>query len=173
MAQIRKAEAGPEVELPITPMLDMAFQLLMFFILTYRPSMLEGHMALLLPLTPDARAATPLEVDPKTSAPEDTSELPAEVTVIVKAQEGANSDGLTRQLLVQERQGTKELGTQEDLRKYLRQARTGLTNQNDIKIQADGQLKYAAVVEVMDTCMKAGFRNVGFAQPPNLNATGD
>ena len=79
MASLRKAESGPEVELPITPMLDMAFQLLMFFILTYRPSMLEGHLALSLPAEADAKADTPMQVDPKTSAPEDTPELPAEV----------------------------------------------------------------------------------------------
>ena len=40
-------DTGPE--LPITPMLDMAFQLLTFFIMTYRPSALEGHMDLTLP----------------------------------------------------------------------------------------------------------------------------
>lgn len=173
MALPRKAEPGPEVELPITPMLDMAFQLLMFFILTYRPSMLEGHMALSLPSTGDAKAAVPAEVDPKTSAPEDTPELPAEVTVLIRTQEGAASDGRISQLLVQERQGTKELNNQEDLRKYLQRARTGLTNQTDIKIQADARLKYAAVVEVMDTCMQAGFKNVGFAEPLNLTATGN
>src|SRR5438552_14874064 len=116
MAPIRKAEPGPEVELPITPMLDMAFQLLMFFILTYRPSMLEGHLALSLPSTADAKAATPQEVDPKSSAPEETPELPAEVTVVVKTQDGAHSDGRIQQLLVEERQGTKEFANQEDLR---------------------------------------------------------
>jgi len=32
-----------EVEVQITPMLDMAFQLLTFFILTYRPAPTEGR----------------------------------------------------------------------------------------------------------------------------------
>ncbi len=172
MAPIRKAEAGREVELPITPMLDMAFQLLMFFILTYRPSMLEGHMALSLPSAGDARAATPVEVDPKTSAPEEMPELPAEVTVLVKTQDGANTDGRIHQLLVQERQGNKEFANQQELRQYLQRVRQTLTNQTDIKIQADARLKYAAVIEVMDTCLQAGFRNVAFVEPLNLNAPG-
>jgi biopolymer transport protein ExbD len=173
MASLRKADPGPEVELPITPMLDMAFQLLMFFILTYRPSMLEGHMALSLPSTGDAKAAAPADVEPKTSAPEDTPELPAEVTVLVRTQDGATSDGRISQVLVEERQGTKEINNQEELRKYLQRQRGGLTNQTDIKVQADARLKYAAVMEVMDTCLKAGFKNVGFAEPLNLTATGN
>jgi biopolymer transport protein ExbD len=37
----RKEHEVAEVELPITPMLDMAFQLMVFFILTYHPSALE------------------------------------------------------------------------------------------------------------------------------------
>src|SRR5579883_3301815 len=35
----RRPPGGPEVELPITPMLDMAFQLLFFFLMMYQP----GH----------------------------------------------------------------------------------------------------------------------------------
>jgi biopolymer transport protein ExbD len=173
MFRRRQAEPGPEVEVPITPMLDMAFQLLMFFILTYRPSMLEGHMALSLPAEADAKAATPAEVDPKTSAPEELVELPAELTVIVKMQEGADTNRSVSQLLVQERAGTKEFQSQDELRRYLQSARTGLSNQNDIKIQADARLRYASVVQIMDACTKAGFSNVGFAQPLNLSATGN
>src|SRR5947207_2085199 len=45
-----RSEAAPEVELPITPMLDMAFQLLTFFLFTYHPSALEGQMELALPV---------------------------------------------------------------------------------------------------------------------------
>lgn len=38
-----------EPDLPITPMLDMAFQLLAFFILTFKPSPTEGQILLALP----------------------------------------------------------------------------------------------------------------------------
>src|SRR5262249_23145307 len=42
-----------EVELQITPMLDMAFQLLTFFIMTYHPAPSEGQFAMnLLPASP-------------------------------------------------------------------------------------------------------------------------
>src|SRR5947208_6660338 len=35
---------GMNLSLIITPMLDMSFQLLAFFIMTYHPSALEGHI---------------------------------------------------------------------------------------------------------------------------------
>src|SRR5438477_1242086 len=35
---------GVQLGLIITPMLDMSFQLLAFFIMTYHPSALEGHI---------------------------------------------------------------------------------------------------------------------------------
>ncbi|MGD0382375.1 MAG: biopolymer transporter ExbD [Thermoguttaceae bacterium] len=38
-----------EVELNVTPMLDMAFQLLAFFILTFSPAPIEGQISLRLP----------------------------------------------------------------------------------------------------------------------------
>ncbi|AWM41368.1 Biopolymer transport protein ExbD/TolR [Gemmata obscuriglobus] len=38
-----------EPELPITPMLDMSFQLLAFFILTFKPAPTEGQIMLSLP----------------------------------------------------------------------------------------------------------------------------
>ena len=48
------------VEVPITPMLDMAFQLLTFFILTYHPMPVEGQFVMnLLPAQP----ATQMEAE--------------------------------------------------------------------------------------------------------------
>ena len=43
----RKKQEG--VELNLAAMLDMAFQLLTFFILTFRPAPVEGQVDLLLP----------------------------------------------------------------------------------------------------------------------------
>src|SRR5215510_11013444 len=38
-----------EPDLPITPMLDMSFQLLAFFIMTFKPTPTEGQIPLALP----------------------------------------------------------------------------------------------------------------------------
>src|SRR5207245_5733409 len=90
----RKGDPGPEVELPITPMLDMAFQLLTFFIFTYHPSALEVQMELSLPATGEARAKDVKDVDP-TKASDGEIEEPSQVTVIAKTQlDGANRGAL-------------------------------------------------------------------------------
>ncbi len=52
----RRYRPGPpdEVFFPVTPMLDMAFQLLAFFILTFKAPTAETHIDLQLPATPAA-----------------------------------------------------------------------------------------------------------------------
>src|SRR5689334_13375278 len=99
MAHKRKAESAPEVELPITPMLDMAFQLLTFFVFTYHPSALEGQMELTLPAAGEAQAAKPEDVDPS-KAPDTDLEVPSELTVVVKTRQDGVIDGAPFQYLV-------------------------------------------------------------------------
>jgi biopolymer transport protein ExbD len=55
----RSYRPGPpdEVAFPVTPMLDMAFQLLAFFIITFKPPTAETHLDLDLPATPAALPA--------------------------------------------------------------------------------------------------------------------
>ena len=49
MGRRRKRRSQSEVELNLAAMLDMAFQLLTFFILTFRPAPIEGQISLRLP----------------------------------------------------------------------------------------------------------------------------
>src|SRR5947209_1160416 len=46
----KRGDGGQEVNLAmmVTPMLDMTFQLLAFFIITFKPTPLEGQMSLML-----------------------------------------------------------------------------------------------------------------------------
>src|SRR3974390_36629 len=51
MARLRSGPVDSKVDLPITPMLDMTFQLLAFFVLTFQPqSALEGRLEFTLPV---------------------------------------------------------------------------------------------------------------------------
>ena len=45
----KKPGADSKITLPITPMLDMTFQLLFFFIINFHPADLEGQMDMALP----------------------------------------------------------------------------------------------------------------------------
>ena len=53
----RRGSSYEEVPFPVTPMLDMAFQLLAFFILTFQAPSLETHLDLYLPAAATAYAS--------------------------------------------------------------------------------------------------------------------
>ena len=54
-----RAGLPEEVMFPVTPMLDMAFQLLAFFVLTFQAPSAETHLDLDLPVTPAALPGAP------------------------------------------------------------------------------------------------------------------
>ena len=179
MAGKRTVDASVDVDINkvITPMLDMAFQIFAFFIVIYHPSQLEGQMLLNLPDVGQAKAAKPEDARPDQSMAGEL-QLPAEITVIAKTKRPDGSqDGSITQISLQEQLGTKDLikldpGSKEisnldALRKYLQSIRAGLTNQNDIKIEAESGLRYEYVMQIMDMCTRAGFKNIGFAPPPD------
>ena len=62
---------GINLSLIITPMLDMSFQLLAFFIMTYHPSALEGHIpGSLVPPEDFAKKGLKFEFDETTRCPQ-------------------------------------------------------------------------------------------------------
>ncbi|HZY87959.1 MAG TPA: biopolymer transporter ExbD [Gemmataceae bacterium] len=163
-----KGEAAAEVALPITPMLDMAFQLLMFFIFTYHPSGMEGQMDLSLPSDAKARAKTPDQVDPKAEADKNPLEIPSDLTVIVRTQQDGVNNGIISALTLEQASGQKPVNDLKALESELAEARKASSHPN-IKIQGDGKLKWSAIVQVMDVCRKAGFNNISFVPPPDFN----
>jgi biopolymer transport protein ExbD len=163
-----KDRGSSRVEVAITPMLDMTFQLLFFFILNYHPSALEGQMSMTLPIdNQEAKAAKPEDVKKGSDPEADT--LPADLTVAVKTQNDGYNNGSISQLTVVGRDGPKEVKDLAALKDYLESVRETLTNKEEIKIQGDSRLRWGEVVKVMDVCTKAGFRP-GFAPPPDHGA---
>ncbi len=82
---------APEVELPITPMLDMFFQILFFFVMTYRPSALEVQFPITLSASEQGGPQeTKLEKPPSTKI----DQTPAPVTVVAKATERGGLESL-------------------------------------------------------------------------------
>jgi biopolymer transport protein ExbD len=177
MARRMKGEAAHGVEVAVTPMLDMTFQLLFFFLLNYHPSALEGQMNMALPSDKQEAKADKLE-NVTTGSDEKDDTLPADLTVQIKTQNSNDASeedrGKISQLILVGRDGPKEVPTSPTgdelgpLLKELQAAREGgnLTNKEDIKIQADSRLRWTYVVKVMDVCTKAGFKP-GFAAPPD------
>jgi biopolymer transport protein ExbD len=67
MSRQRKKRKQGDVELNLAAMLDMAFQLLTFFILTFKPAPVEGQISLRLP------PPLPIDAGGQKAAGEDTS----------------------------------------------------------------------------------------------------
>src|ERR1700739_2628539 len=93
-------KGGVALGLIITPMLDMSFQLMAFFIMTYHPSALEGHIdGNLLPPSLVANKAknavpTPMDLRPIDEEPLLQDVLLVVVKAVAKGQtEGQRFDG--------------------------------------------------------------------------------
>jgi biopolymer transport protein ExbD len=169
-----------KVQIPIPPMLDMTFQLLLFAMLWFRPSSLEGQMDLTLPTekpkVSQDNVSKPL--DNEVGETEDELKTPPEVTVIVKANVGDDPvlAGQISQISVQLQEGAtpiqQEGATTEQLMamltEHLKKVRETLGNKTDVMMKADRKLKWQNVVKVRDACQKAEFTNAHFSPPPDL-----
>jgi biopolymer transport protein ExbD len=157
----RNLEDNVEVVLPITPMLDMSFQLLAFFILTFvPPSAAEGQLDMLLPATGVAKASAE-EADPFAMS-EKIPEPETEMTVAI-----TSNAGNIASLVIREKEKTTPVADLTGLRTELEKIRKqlGVDHPATIKLEAEGNLKYAGLVEVMDTCLLSGFKSVSFGAP--------
>jgi len=163
--------------MPITPMLDMTFQLLFFFLLNYHPSALEGQMDMALPTDKPTIAknndSKPLDTD----VGEQDVEEPPEVTVIIKAIRGDDPRtlGQISEISVQLKEGLtpiREDGADTErlltlLQEHLKKVRETLGNQKDVMMRGERLLRWQYVVKVRDACQKAGFSNAHFSPPPD------
>jgi biopolymer transport protein ExbD len=181
MRRRNKAGLAAEVELPITPMLDMAFQLLVFFIFTYHPSLLEMHIdGKLLP--PKTETAAPKDAAPdpnktNTSTKKDTPDTGEELIVTVEALTDKDKVDLKDQgspkkisIINPEIKSKTEVcnrgdGVELGLEKLETELRKVLANNPggaDIDIQADGKLRHEFFIKVYDICkLKYGVINKG------------
>lgn len=177
MSRRASSSENTEVSLPITPMLDMAFQLLTFFIFTYHPSGLEGQMDLSLP-SDKVTAAHEKKDEKKDAAPDKNTplDLPSDVTITVRSQRSDTNSGGISAITVQDKSGPQEIphprtkgdpGLLDGLTAALQKMRAAVDPKNPIQLVGDSQLRWEGVIEVMDACRKAGFDNVSFAPPPD------
>ncbi len=96
MSHRHKDIFSAEVDVPIVPMLDMAFQMLTFFVITYHPSALEGQFAVELAAA-ESRANPTSTIKPPDPSPSITKTKPL-VTVIAKADYNGNLDNMVVQV---------------------------------------------------------------------------
>src|SRR6202453_2704196 len=156
----RRYRPGPpdEVSFPVAPMLDMAFQLLAFFILTFKAPSAETHLDLYLPATPVALpAASGGEAHPTPARVVDTD---LENDLLVRAE--ANDLGDLKAL----RLGEAPLPDLTTLGKRLRRY-TELLEGRPLRVRliADDGLRYEPAARVIATCSAAGVAAIRLTQP--------
>ena len=147
----RKEEPSVDVTLPITPMLDMSFQLLSFFVVTFRPPSQEGQLSVDLPKL-DASA------NPDQSF---TDAAKDEYTITVNGDTEIRSLTLKGPAVTEK--GVADTGSLFQQLKNIAEAKGGGKNAADsvsITIESDDRLIYAKLIEVMDVCKKAGFESM-------------
>src|SRR5215211_5743810 len=101
---------GVALGLIITPMLDMSFQILAFFIMTYNPSALEGHIpGSLVPPENYAKkssdASVPPDMETPLSIPEEDLDPSLQEAITIKAkgilkdqEKGNRTEGMLGQI---------------------------------------------------------------------------
>jgi biopolymer transport protein ExbD len=167
---------GNEVTLPVTPMLDMAFQLLFFFITVFNPADIEGQMDLSLPSDADKAAKNEKDVDKdKRSDKELEPKFESDLTVKVRTQLDGRNDGKISAIFLSQ-VGSKDepISATDDaelvtaFRKALASKRDTISNKDAIKVQGDGKLRVEGIITIMDACRKEGFTNVSFVPPEDF-----
>jgi biopolymer transport protein ExbD len=174
---VATASAGVALGLIITPMLDMSFQILSFFIMTYHPSALEGHVNGTLPLPKVTSGPTP-EADllPPTSDPDVEAGLQVIVKAVPKgaANEHERVDGQPTQIYVKSTEDAAPALVADDgegldvsMRKLTDRLKRSVAGglRGNIRLDCQGDLKHQYVMRIFDVCKAAGFENVAFAAP--------
>ncbi|MGC3968811.1 MAG: biopolymer transporter ExbD [Pirellulales bacterium] len=146
MRRHKRRRSQGDVELNLAAMLDMAFQLLTFFIFTFKPSPIEGQLSLRLP------PPEPIAQVSQTQAPgDDPDAAPAagQSTLVVSA--FAAPDGR----LALMRLGEGPVGGLAQLDSKLHEALHETGSPFDrIVVQVAPQLKYDELMQIVDVCSR-------------------
>lgn len=140
----RKGDEELAIDIPVTPMLDMAFQLLTFFILTFKPAPVEGQIEVKMP--------PPKPVTQKSAGGAGSSNAPADAGVsslVISALPNANG-GLGSMAV-----GEVQVNSLDALDGRLR---TVLMDESSpfeqVIVQVGSNLKYEELMKVIDRCTK-------------------
>jgi biopolymer transport protein ExbD len=144
----RKPASATEPELPITPMLDMSFQLMAFFILTFRPAPSEAQLALTLPKEEGGGQSVPV----LNMESEDD-----ELIVQVYAADNGNIASIT----AAPKTGNVPLGADTSaLFKYLRDKAAASPKAPKLKLEIAERLNYQFVIKLIDEGRRAGYDRI-------------
>ena len=157
----RSTTGDAKVEIQMTPMLDMIFQLLVFFILTFKPVIDEGQFGVNMSSLPGGAAALPTMVpgiDDAASEPKDIQFIPPLRIRLVSMPDGNLSPG---GIIL----GDRPLQSFEYLLFELRNMVRGSPDDFEVAIEADSKLHYQYIVQAVNAISHAGVKKINFGTP--------
>ncbi len=140
-----------EVAFPVTPFLDMAFQLLAFFILTFRPPSQETRLDLYLPTVPATLPAAPRGRVLASNL--DDPDLETDLMILADA----NEQGALSSLKLGETTLSHVADLETRVRQYAR-----LLNGRPLRVRflAPDRLRYEDAAKVIGACEAAGVASI-------------
>jgi biopolymer transport protein ExbD len=157
----RRPRPPEEVFFPVVPMLDMAFQLLAFFVLTFQAPSAETHLDLDLPATPLVLPGAPRG----TAEPAPVRRVDTDLENDLFVRVTADDLGDVRSIRLGEGvvPDVKTLGDR--LKRYV-EILEGRPLR--VRLVADDHLRYEEAARVLAACSAAGVSNVRLAEPGSL-----
>ena len=156
----RKKKRGNDgVKLNLAAMLDMAFQLLAFFILTYRPAPVEGQLALHLPPpSPLTKDVTNAAVQKPATGPPVRPGVEA-IVIVVRSTPGGTVQSMTMmgRPIFTGPANTRALMTLDQTLRDLMKFKDPPFEQ--VVIRVGKELKYEELMKVVDICTKQKLAN--------------
>ena len=152
----KKKKADESLEIPITPMLDMAFQLLTFFVLTYTPAPTEGQFS--MNLLPAAPATDFKEAPAETETPDEN--VPASLRTLPTVLRAAEA-GMLGSVLIGENQVDGMDGLKRELKSILEDPNLPF---DQAIIKVDPNLKYSELMQVIDVFSSLKVTKISFAE---------
>jgi biopolymer transport protein ExbD len=154
----KRGENREEVQFPVTPMLDMAFQLLAFFILTFQSPTSETRIDLYLPTVPVALPGSS-QGQARTTPPK-RSDLDLENDLKIRIQADELGDLKSIKL------GETPLPNLEALADKLRRYAAVLEGRPlRVRITADDRLRYEIAARIIGTCNNSGVSSIRLGNP--------
>ena len=158
--KLRKSGSDTKVELQMTPMIDVVFQLLVFFLFSFKIVPVEGEVGVNMP--PITAGAKPKS---------DEIELTEKVKIKLRASEEGR--------LINIRLGENQIGgdyidegqltsVMQSLTQVLRESVVGASGKSEeaeVEIDADRQLLYHFVIRVTNAIQRAGIKKINFTDP--------
>ncbi len=144
----------------VTPMLDMTFQLLFFFVMQFKPPISEGQIDFNMPSDGPSNSQTvENQLDEKPDEYKLTIIAPTGIPAVIQWRSGLAEP---ETFALDENQSVGSMiRALEDKLKTITKPAEGKGKPPVINIESDKRLKYAVLILIMDACKKNGFNNVG------------